>query len=225
MPVEISNIAEKDIPGAVDCIQRAFKEDPYSKFVFDTAKFSKKRNAVSLGIRCRWGMQHGIFHVAKDTDDEEGKVLGVACWLRPFKKNTPQTWKAWYGDWWLWVEQVKMNLWHGRGGLIVKRYWIWKEAQTKAQSEIWTAEDGMYFCNIVTVVPEAQGQGIGKLLFKAVTDQADREGKLCYLESSRAVPNMAIYEKMGFKLDKEMLLEDQGDAVKLYCMTREPVQV
>ena len=115
-----------------------------------------------------------------------------------------------------------MNLRYGRGGLIAKRYWIWKATQAKAQKELWTDEKGYYFCNIVTVVPEAQGQGIGKLLFKDVTDIADKEGRMCYLESSRAEPNMAIYERMGFKLAKEMVCDDEGDSIKLYCMTREP---
>lgn len=111
---------------------------------------------------------------------------------------------------------------HGRGGLSTHRYYIWKSAQTSAQSTLWTDPQGYYFCNIVTVLPSAQGLGIGKKLFKHVTDQADNEGKRCYLESSRAEPNMKIYEKMGFELKKEMVCDDDGDAITLYCMMREP---
>ncbi|EME86429.1 uncharacterized protein MYCFIDRAFT_45320 [Pseudocercospora fijiensis CIRAD86] len=223
MPIQVFPIAEKDIPGAVKCIQDAFAADPYNNWVFHPIeKFNKKRNTVSLSIRCRWGMKHALFHVAKDTEDASEKVLGVACWLPPKKAKSPQTWESYFGDWWLWFEQVKMNLWHGRGGLDVKRYWIWKAAQAKAQAQLWNDENGYYFCNIVTVVPEAQGKGIGKLLFKHVTDQADREGRKCYLESSRAEPNMAIYKSMGFELAKEMVCDDDGDAITLYCMMREP---
>ena len=40
--------------------------------------------------------------------------------------------------------------------------------------------------------PEYQGKGIGKLLFKVVFDRADREGRRCYLEPSRDLPNTAI---------------------------------
>lgn len=119
-----------------------------------------------------------------------------------------------------------MNAWYfGRGGLNVRRYWIWKAAQAEAQSSIWDDESGYYFCNIVTVVPEAQGRGVGKVLFKAVMDRADREGRKCYLESSRAVPNMAIYERMGFELAREMVLDDGGEKITLYCMAREPRKV
>jgi GNAT superfamily N-acetyltransferase len=118
-----------------------------------------------------------------------------------------------------------MNLWYGRGGLSTKRYWIWKERQAEAQKELWTDEKGYYFCNIVTVLPEAQGKGVGKALIEEVISQADKQGVWCYLESSRREPNVAIYEKFGFKLAKEMECKDgEGDnsTINLYCMLREP---
>jgi hypothetical protein len=54
---------------------------------------------------------------------------------------------------------------------------------------------------------------------------ADREGRKCYLESSRREPNVAIYEKFGFRLVREMECregEGEKDAITLYCMLREP---
>lgn len=104
----------------------------------------------------------------------------------------------------------------------MKRYYIWKATQAEAQKELWVDEKGYYFCNIVTVLPESQGKGVGKTLFKSVTDIADREGRKCYLESSRAEPNMTIYERMGFALEKEMVCDDDGDGITLYCMMRAP---
>jgi GNAT superfamily N-acetyltransferase len=223
MPIEVTPLSEADIPGAIACIQNAFSEDPYNNWVFNDRKnFSLQRNSASLSIRCRWGMRYALFHVAKDTEDDTGKVLGVACWMSPKNPHAPQSWSDYWGDWWLWLEQVRMNLWFGRGGLNVKRYWIWKAAQAEAQNALWTDEKGYYFCNIVTVLPETQGRGVGKLLFNCVTHKADEEGRKCYLESSRAEPNMAIYNKMGFELAKEMICDDDGDAITLYCMMREP---
>ncbi|KAK3679961.1 hypothetical protein LTR78_000338 [Recurvomyces mirabilis] len=222
MLVQVTTLTEADISGAVTCIQQAFKDDPYNHWVFDKDNFSFERNAVSLAIRCRWGMSHALFHVAKDNDDPTGEVLGVACWLPPRSSQTALIWHDWAGDWWLWFSQVRMNMWYGRGGLNVQRYWIWKARQAEAQEQLWTDAKGYYFCNIVTVLPKAQGRGIGKLLFKHVIDQADREGVKCYLESSRAVPNMAIYEKMGFDMAREMECADDGTAITLYCMMREP---
>ncbi|PQE15605.1 Acyl- N-acyltransferase protein [Rutstroemia sp. NJR-2017a BBW] len=94
--------------------------------------------------------------------------------------------------------------------------------QAEAQSEIWTDPLGYYFLNIMVVHPDAQGKGIGKLLAKEVTAIADKEGKKCYLESSRDVPNMKIYEAMGFHFVKKMVCDDEGETCDLYCMVRDP---
>jgi GNAT superfamily N-acetyltransferase len=74
----------------------------------------------------------------------------------------------------------------------------------------------------MVVKPQSQFKGIGRLLMKAVTDQADAEGMRCYLESSRDVPNMQIYGRFGFKFAKELECDDDGTAIKLYTMVREP---
>jgi GNAT superfamily N-acetyltransferase len=74
----------------------------------------------------------------------------------------------------------------------------------------------------MVVLPEAQGKGVGAAMMKMVTDQADSENMKCYLESSRDVPNVAIYGRFGFKFVKEMVCDDDGDAIKLFSMIREP---
>ncbi len=74
----------------------------------------------------------------------------------------------------------------------------------------------------MVVVPEAQGKGVGAKMMKVVTDQADAENMRCYLESSRDVPNVAIYGRLGFKFQKEMTCDDNGDAIPLFTMMREP---
>lgn len=65
--------------------------------------------------------------------------------------------------------------------------------------------------------------GVGRALMEEVLGMADREGVECYLESSRKVPNVPIYERFGFELVKEMECRDgkgERDAVMLYCMVR-----
>ncbi|MCJ1447840.1 MAG: hypothetical protein MMC23_008352 [Stictis urceolatum] len=217
--IAVTSIAPSDIPGAIECIQQAFADDPYANWVFDRKAFSRARNCVSLKIRCEWGIQNALFHVAKDegaeTEEERQRVLGVAMWMRPKKKGQVESWGKWWQGWVLWGKQVAMNLYYGRGGLNVKRYYIWKDAQAKAHSELWDDPQGYYFCNIVTVLPPAQGKGVGRKLFEEVTRKADEEGKRCYLESSRDVPNTAIYERLGFRKVKEMDCDDEGDACKV----------
>ncbi|PVI01488.1 acetyltransferas-like protein [Periconia macrospinosa] len=225
MAIQVTRMTEADIDGAIDTIQQAFANDPYNNWVYpDRSKVDLVRNRVSLTLRCRWGIKHGLFYVSRDTSNPS-KILGCAMWLAPTPPSQPQSWSLYFSSWYLWLSQIRMNLWYGRGGLSTKRYWIWKERQAEAQSEIWTSEKGYYFCNIVTVLPEVQGQGVGRALMEEVLKLADEEGVPCYLESSRSVPNVAIYERFGFRLVREMTCEDgtgEKDRIKLFCMTREP---
>ncbi|KAL6860356.1 hypothetical protein ACO1O0_004383 [Amphichorda felina] len=220
MTIRVTEITEADIDGAVKAVQQAFVGDPYNVWVYDHSKFNTERNHASLALRMRWGMRNGIFHVAKEEGSD--KVIGVAMWLRPQPAGQPPSWNDWLEGWRLWAGQVGMNLWYGRGGLKVNRYYIWKDAQAKAQEELWTDPRGYYFLNIMVVLPEAQGKGVGAKMMKVVSDQADAEGIKCYLESSRDVPNMAIYGRLGFKFQKEMVCDDDGDAINLFTMMREP---
>ncbi len=57
-----------------------------------------------------------------------------------------------------------------------------------------------------------------------VTDDADRLGVPCYLESSKNRPNMGIYERWGFEFVQQMKCDDDGAVCKLYCMVRQPRQ-
>ncbi|KAK1709506.1 acetyltransferase [Colletotrichum lupini] len=220
MTIEVTDLTEADIPGAVKAVQQAFSGDPYNVWVYDQSKFNQKRNYESLALRMRWGMRNGVFHVAKEQGSDE--VLGVAMWLPPQPADAPPTWNDWFEGWRLWFGQVNYNLWYGRGGLNVKRYYIWKEAQAKAQREIWTDPRGYYFLNIMVVLPSAQGKGVGAKMMKAVTDRADEEGVKCYLESSKDVPNVKIYGRWGFVFEREMICDDEGDAIRLFTMVREP---
>jgi len=224
MPIQVTPISEADIPGAITCIQEAFANDPYNNWVYDRTKVDLNRNRVSLGIRCRWGMRNALFYVAKEDGSE--KVSGVAMWLPPRRTDAAPTWGQWLWDncesWRLWGNQVIMNLTYGRGGLNVKRYYIWKSCQAVAQKELWTDPRGYYFLNIITVLPSEQGKGIGKRLFEEVTKKADQEGVCCYLESSRDEPNIKIYEAMGFEFVRGLDCDDDGDVCKLFCMFRKP---
>ncbi|KAF1829110.1 acyl-CoA N-acyltransferase [Decorospora gaudefroyi] len=225
MSITVTRMTEADIDGAIDTIQKAFADDPYNNWVYpDRSKLSLTRNRVSLTLRCRWGIRHGLFHVARSSSNPT-KILGCAMWLPPRPTSEPESWSLYLSYWYLWANQVRMNLSYGRGGLSKTRYWIWKARQAEAQADLWTDDKGYYFCNIVTVLPEAQGQGVGRALMEEVLRMADREGRKCYLESSRREPNVAIYNKFGFRLMREMECRDgegDKDAITLFCMMREP---
>lgn len=189
-------------------------------------QFNAQRNYDSLAARCRWGIKNAVFQVARETaptDNQSSQssaspILGVSCWLVPHPPSQPESWYSWFQRWQLSFNQLLTNIRYlGHGGLRTNRYWIWKQRQHEAQSQIWDDPRGYYFCNIVAVSPEAQGRGVGRLLFEAVTKRADQEGVKCYLESSKSVPNVQIYERMGFEMRLEMECRD-GDDVCMVCL-------
>lgn len=185
-------------------------------------QFNANRNYESLKARCHWGINNALFQVARETNpsnnnNNRSKILGVSCWLAPQPLSQQITWYTWFQSWVLSFNQLITNIRYlGRGGLRTNRYWIWKQRQQEAQSQIWDDPRGYYFCNIVAVAPEAQGKGVGRMLFEAVTKRADREGVKCYLESSKSVPNVQIYEKMGFEMKREMECRDGEDVCMVW---------
>lgn len=46
---------------------------------------------------------------------------------------------------------------------------------------------------------------------EVVTERADEEGMPCYLESSKGMPNLRIYEKLGFEMAREIECVDGKD--------------
>ncbi|KAK2871759.1 hypothetical protein FQN49_002856 [Arthroderma sp. PD_2] len=244
MAIEIRRMTEEDIPGAIECVQTGFADDPYFRWVFDPSKFSKARNDASLTNRCLWGIKNALFYVARevppsscgtldqkepeDPNEQTGllrdtaspsspaRVVGIAMWLLPQPRSKPDSWFTYFQTWLLSFRQLLTNIrYMGRGGLLVHRYRTWKSAQAKVQDELWTDERGYYFCNVVAVRPDLHGKGIGRQLVDVVTRQADEEGMKCYLESSKQVPNIQIYQRFGFKLDRDMVCDDNGTVCKV----------
>lgn len=160
-----------------------------------------------------------MFFVAKDTSTslQQNDTLGVSCWLPPRPPGTLDTWTECASNWLLSLRQLLTNIRHlGRGGLNVRRYAIWKARQREAQEAIWDDPRGYYFCNIVAVASRARGRGVGRKLFEVVTDEADKRGLQCYLESSNEVPNVEIYRRLGFEMRLRMECRDGEDVCMVW---------
>ncbi|CAB9498365.1 N-acetyltransferase [Seminavis robusta] len=80
-----------------------------------------------------------------------------------------------------------------------------------------------WFVHMVGVVPDHQGQGMGKELMAKLNDMADKMNQAMYLEAGER--NRRFYEKMGFVVQHTVTLEDPDDAENsflVHLMTREP---
>ncbi|EAW10410.1 GNAT family N-acetyltransferase [Aspergillus clavatus NRRL 1] len=235
MAIDILPLTKSDIPDAVVCIQKAFADDPYFRWMFDDpATFNPQRNAASITAHFLHGLNcNAPIYVAKYRPTPTDKhpavpalaspIVGVCWWLPPHPPAQPPSWSTWTQDWLLSFRQLLSNLrFWGRGGLNLRRYWIWKDLQARTHADLWTHPRGYYFCNVIAVREGLRGMGVGRKLVEVVTGRADAEGVPCYLESSKGEPNLVIYEKMGFRLVREIECVDGWDACKLYCMVREP---
>jgi hypothetical protein len=70
--------------------------------------------------------------VAKDTDANDDEVVGIATWMPPRPAELKETWGEWFEGWKMWAQQVRMNIWYGRGGLNVKvRVFVSSSVKTK----------------------------------------------------------------------------------------------
>ncbi|KAE8371248.1 acyl-CoA N-acyltransferase [Aspergillus bertholletiae] len=216
----------EDIPEAVECVQTAFADDPYFHWLFDSSEYNIQRNAASLAAHFQYGLNCDTpMYVAKVpvSDKHPRSVVGVSWWFSPRAASTPVSWSVWAQDWLLSFRQFLFNVrFGGRGGLNLHRYTMWKDLQRRTHDVVWTDPRGYYFCNVLAVSSEMRGMGLGRKLVEIVTQQADRDGMPCYLESSKGVPNLIIYEKLGFNVATEIDCVDGNDACKLYCMVRKP---
>lgn len=64
------------------------------------------------------------------------------------------------------------------------------------------APDPHYYLNTISVLPEAQGQGLASKLIRPILAQADREGVSTYTETMTP-SNVGLYQHYGFQVMEE----------------------
>jgi GNAT superfamily N-acetyltransferase len=75
-----------------------------------------------------------------------------------------------------------------------------------------------WYLNVISTLPDRQGQGLGARTLQPVLAICDRDGVAAYLESSNP-RNMTLYRRQGFEQTGEIPLPD---GPSLYPMWREP---
>ncbi|CAB9529169.1 unknown protein [Seminavis robusta] len=76
-----------------------------------------------------------------------------------------------------------------------------------------------WFIHMVGVVPDHQGQGMGKELMAKLNDMADKMNQAMYLEAGER--NRRFYEKMRFVVQHTVTLEDSDgveNSIKRQCV-------
>ena len=78
--------------------------------------------------------------------------------------------------------------------------------------------DPHHYLNLLGVVPDQQGSGVGSALLRAVLDRADRDGQPAYLEAT-TLQNRGLYERHGFEVTRVLRC---ADSPPLWAMWRDP---
>ncbi|KAI9693504.1 MAG: hypothetical protein M1820_009192, partial [Bogoriella megaspora] len=82
-------------------------------------------------------------------------------------------------------------------------------------------DDDSWYLVYLGTKEAARGQGLARKVVERVTQLADAQKKVCYLESSNE-KNPAIYKKWGFTLARKIHLQRAAKNVELDIMVREP---
>jgi len=75
-----------------------------------------------------------------------------------------------------------------------------------------------WYLNVVSTIPERQGQGLGTAVLQPVLERCDAEGTRAYLESTNP-RNLTLYRKQGFVEAGEIKLPDGPSLIQMW---REP---
>jgi ribosomal protein S18 acetylase RimI-like enzyme len=72
-----------------------------------------------------------------------------------------------------------------------------------------------WYLNVVSTIPEHQGQGLGTAVLQPVLDRCDADGARAYLESSNP-RNLSLYRRNGFVDAGEISLPDGPSLIQMW---------
>jgi GNAT superfamily N-acetyltransferase len=180
-----------DAPALCDALARAFHDDPVASWSLP----SPRRRPGQLRRFYRERLRTLLPEELVFCDDEH---RGAALWA------PPDRWHVTVG------ELARIRIVTRRTPLFL--------AGARRVDAAHPAEPHFYL-NVLGVVPEAQGSGIGSRLLAPMLERCDREGVPAYLESSKA-RNVPFYERHGFRVTGEVTMPLGGP--RLWLMWREP---
>ncbi|MFH9069160.1 GNAT family N-acetyltransferase [Streptomyces alboflavus] len=185
---------ERDVPGAVRTLTRAFADYPFTRHVVAADGHDERVRRFQELFLTRVGLRYGRTWV---TDD----ARAAAVWTTPERDPAPGFTEV--------------------GPLIEELAGDRAPAFAAAQRALdpHRPSEPVWFLATVGVAPDAQGQGLGGVVVAAGLEAADRAGHPAFLETS-SERNVRFYERLGFTVTAEVELPDDGP--RTWCMRREP---
>lgn len=192
-----------EVAGAASLLARAFAADPFLGYFM--ADLRRRRRALPpffAAVLYELSDSHAVY-----VAEQDGGLAGVAAWLPPDPEAPSR--KA----------RLRAHLASLRVRLLFPR------SAPRVQSGFAALaadhpDEAHWYLAFVGVEPSRQGQGLGRRLLDPVLEQADRDGRPCYLETPFP-DTRAFYRKLGFADTAEV--RPVAGAPPIWTMTRRPL--
>jgi GNAT superfamily N-acetyltransferase len=204
MQLGVRPLHRGEVATAAALLARAFAADPFlGYFMADP-----RRRRLALPPFFAAVLQELIDSRAVYASERAGRLAGVAAWLPPEPESPSRE------------ARLRARLASARVRLLFPRAAprVWSGFATLAADH---PRDPHWYLAFVGIEPGRQGQGLGSQLLGPVLERADRERRLCYLETPFP-DTRAFYRKLRFADTAEV--RPVAGAPPIWTMTREPLR-
>lgn len=203
MEARVRLIERGELAAAASLLARAFTGDPFiGHFMSDP-----RRRRLALPPFFAAVLHELIDSQAVYVSEFPGRLAGIAAWLPP----EPE-------------EPARDARWRARRASARVRLLF-----PRAAPQVWAGfsalaaqhpSDPHWYLAFVGIEPSEQQRGLGRQLLDPVLERADREDRLCYLETPFP-DTRAFYRKLRF--DDTAELRPVAGAPPIWTMTRPPI--
>jgi len=198
----VRQLHRSEVAASASLLARAFTADPFlGHFMADP-----RRRRLALPPFFAAVLHELIGSKEVYVSEHQGEMVGVAAWVPPEPKPPSRDARL----------RARLASMHVR--LLFPR----AAPQVRSGFETLGADhpsDPHWYLAFVGIEPDQQGHGLGRQLLGPVLEQADREHRICYLETPFP-DTRAFYRKLRFADTAE--LRPVAGAPPIWTMIREP---
>ncbi|KAF1993233.1 hypothetical protein P154DRAFT_527909 [Amniculicola lignicola CBS 123094] len=213
---EIRIVGVEEYKEAAACLAEAFATDDVARYFVDVPDrehwSEEEKWALHVEI-----LEYMVYaHILKGLVTTIGDFGAVALWMPP-GKNMDDMFTIFRSG--MWRLNYRLSA-EGKRRFFNEFLPLLHDTKHATLGE---RDDDSWYLVYIGTKPSARGKGHCRKLMEHVTNQADREGRATYLESSNEC-NPPIYRKFGFEDKRTVHLQRGEKNVALDIMVREPVK-
>jgi len=198
--IEIISLQSSQEREAAQLLSEAFRDNPGSMAILSGTTAEKREK--KLNTLHSWVVDACIAYGVAKAVVCDNILAGISLAYPP--DSYPLSYRAW--------------LRNGIGAALIGPRYTWRCAQFDSYIRRKHITERHWYLYVLGIAPSFQGRGFAGKLLRRLSEQADREGLPCYLETDRP-ENVAIYQNFGYAVLCEETIE-KLDNVRLWYMMR-----